>query len=258
MSVARLAIRSIRGSNPLLLRASAHAAFRPVRFFNASAIKLNKQTSELKSILSKELEYEENDSFGLESHHEAWLANSGFQVSNTDGKILAELTKTTSEEVIHVYFDVQQVTNNAFATRDEALSEDLDQDGLNEEDVDDYLDEAFASVNVVIEKVADRSAVGFDMALSIKNSQFSVNGITNFDSVDLALAETAEAETQRQLKYTGPLFENLAEELQESIQSYLVSRGLDEELADFVVAYSAYKENQEYVNWLGKLEGFFK
>ncbi|GMF02170.1 unnamed protein product [[Candida] boidinii] len=93
--------------------------------------------------------------------------------------------------------------------------------------------------------------------MGISTNQFSVSGIANFDSARLALSDNAEDAAKRDLKYSGPPFGNLAEELQEGISNYLYNRGIDDQLAEFILAYSSVKENDEYINWLEKMTKFF-
>lgn len=53
--------------------------------------------------------------------------------------------------------------------------------------------------------------------------------------------------------YSGPVFDKLSEDLQESVLDYLAERGIDDDMAFFVISYSEQKEQAEYVNWLNKL-----
>lgn len=50
--------------------------------------------------------------------------------------------------------------------------------------------------------------------------------------------------------YRGPTYDNLDEGLQDEILNFLAERGVDEDMALFVVSYAAEKEEKEYQNWL--------
>lgn len=179
------------------------------------------------------------------------MKESGFQLADVGESILKQLVKETDSEVIRVYFDVAQVTN------EQELANQMDPE-IDDQDPEELLDlGGIVSVNAVITKKADNSAVGVDLLLSSQTNEFSVNGITYFKDGELAITETAEANNLRQLKYSGPPFNNLADELQEAVQGYLLSRGIDTQLGDFIVALSTVKENEAYLSWLSDLKKFF-
>lgn len=53
------------------------------------------------------------------------------------------------------------------------------------------------------------------------------------------------------LKTQGPEFTELAEDLQESFQKYVVEEcGVDESVAAYISMYSDYNEQEEYVSWM--------
>ncbi|GME73167.1 unnamed protein product [[Candida] boidinii] len=221
--------------------------------FSTSSVKFNSVTSELNKTLLSELEFEKKDSFGLDETFLNYLKDSRFEIVNSDNKVLAELVKKTEDEIIHVYFDVQRVTQASYELKQ---LEDAEANGEDSEFLrDEFANNSFADVNVVVEK--NGKAVGFDLVMGVSTNQFSVSGIANFDSARLALSDNAEDAAKRDLKYSGPPFGNLAEELQEGISNYLYNKGIDDQLAEFILAYSSVKENDEYINWLEKMSKFF-
>ena len=56
--------------------------------------------------------------------------------------------------------------------------------------------------------------------------------------------------------YAGPTFEDLDEDLQLSLQSFLEVRGMNEEFGSYVGMYALKKENNLYMNWLENLDRF--
>ena len=56
--------------------------------------------------------------------------------------------------------------------------------------------------------------------------------------------------------YTGPPFQQLDEEVQSLMESYLDVRGVNTALALFVPEYIDVKEQREYLGWLGRVKGF--
>ena len=56
--------------------------------------------------------------------------------------------------------------------------------------------------------------------------------------------------------YTGPPFQQLDEEVQSLMESYLDVRGVNTALALFVPEYIDVKEQREYLGWLGRVKSF--
>lgn len=56
--------------------------------------------------------------------------------------------------------------------------------------------------------------------------------------------------------YQGPVFDDLDENLQNGVYSYLFERGMDDEFAAKLSEYANAKEQQEYCHWLGKVHEF--
>jgi complement component 1 Q subcomponent-binding protein len=218
--------------------------------FSTSLIRNNNESKvQLHEVLKNELKFEEADSFGLDESFKTYLDENKIEIINTDGKVLAELVKTTANEKIHIYFDVLRISQTSYQLKQ--MQEQVEQ---NEYLDDEIADVANADINVVI--VKDNSAVSFDLSLSLIDSSFSISAITNFEDAKLALSDSPDAAAQRDLKYSGPEFTNLAEELQEAFTEYLHSRGIDNSLAEFILAYSGVKENNEYLDWLENLNKF--
>ncbi|QPG73293.1 hypothetical protein FOA43_000603 [Brettanomyces nanus] len=234
------------------LTASRAMASHGQRLFSISSIRANKPSEDLSKVLHSELDFEKKDSFGLDETYKTYLQQSGFEIVNRDKKVLAELVKKNGLETIHVYFDVLRITQASYDLRQFQEEMQNQEDLMNSPEFEDL---AFSDVNVVIEK--NGKAVGFDLSLSLVNNDFAVTAITNFESSEVALSDSPEAANARDLAYSGPAFNNLADELQESIEQFLVSRGIDNQLGEFILAYASVKENTEYISWLKDMEDFF-
>lgn len=217
--------------------------------FSTSLLRNNQATTQLHDILSNELKFEEGDAFGLDESFKTYLESNNIEIVNTDGKVLAELVKKTATETIHIYFDILRITQTSYQLKQ--MQEQVEESEYLDQEISDA---AFADVNVVV--VKDNKATGFDLSLSLIDSSFNVAAITNFSDASVALSDSPESAAQRDLKYSGPEFGNLAEELQEAINQYLHSRGIDQGLAEFILAYSGVKENNEYLDWLQNLKTF--
>lgn len=106
--------------------------------------------------------------------------------------------------------------------------------------------------NIVIEKPA--GALGVECI--VQNNILLIESITPYATGELALSNSAEADYKRREIYQGPPFANLDENVQSSFEQYLETRGIDTDLADFIIEYSSHRENKEYVNWLKKFKTF--
>ncbi|ODV87640.1 hypothetical protein CANARDRAFT_30988 [[Candida] arabinofermentans NRRL YB-2248] len=256
MMSTRVLSNALRASSRNILRKnlikSTIAIPRLASNFSTTPIKFNAKTQALHDVLVSEAEYEKADTFGLDETYLSYMKESNLEIIDTGDKVLAELQKKNGSETIHIYFDVQRITQAAYELR--ALEENMEDSEYM--DKEELAESSLAEVNIVVEKQG--KAVGFDMLLGISNNQFSVNGITNFSNASDALSETPEAANKRDLLYSGPAFTQLGEELQDSFNEYLASRGIDEQLGEFIIAYASVKENTDYITWLDKLEGFFK
>lgn len=54
--------------------------------------------------------------------------------------------------------------------------------------------------------------------------------------------------------YRGPLFSSLDPELQKALKGFLISRGVEESLTDFLLIHLHKKEQGQYLNWLQNVE----
>ncbi len=217
--------------------------------FSTSLYRHNEALKQLNEVVAQELKFEETDAFGLDESFKTYLQENNIEIINTDGKVLAELVKKNGNESIHIYFDVLRISQTSYQLKQ--MQEQVEQSEYLDEEISDM---AHVDINVVICK--DNKATGFDLSLSLVDSSFEVAAITNFSDAKVALSDSPEAAAERDLKYSGPEFSNLAEELQEAINQYLNSRGVNSQLAEFILAYSGVKENNEYLDWLENLKKF--
>ena len=77
-------------------------------------------------------------------------------------------------------------------------------------------------------------------------------------SMERAQDDSEEAMAMTMENYDGPNFEELDQNFQEAIFSYLDERGINDEFADTVRQFCDVKEQGEYVRFLEKLNNFVK
>lgn len=104
-----------------------------------------------------------------------------------------------------------------------------------------------ARVNVTVEKPGNGALLIQTVA---QDGLFQIEEVSYFNKPDLAHAQTAEKDWDRQSLYAGPPFENLDEDLQSFLERYLEERGINSELANMIPDYIQVKEQKEYVRWL--------
>lgn len=222
------------------------------RSFSVTPSRKDAAQDNLINTLSSEIEFEKKDSFSLDSSYVDYLHSSGFEIVETPGKALAELIKKDGSDSIHVYFDVQRMIQSSYDLKQ--FQNEMQNDDGDVANSSEFQELAFTDVNVVLEK--NGRATGFDLSLSLVNQDFEVTAITYFDDAKTALSESADASNARELAYSGPSFSNLDDGLQNTINDYLVSKGIDNELAQFIIGYASVKENNEYISWLQNLKSF--
>lgn len=175
-----------------------------------------------------------------------------FALQETDGDAEVTLSRTYGEdEEVHVTFIAQEEPydddyddfEEDFEDDSEDASEEDDDDVVDEED---FTDEIAIDFNVVVNSVDGNSQLEFDCVtdgeiIEIKN--------VSFESYD-------ENSPMLGTPYTGPNFEDLEESVQDKFHEYLEERGINAELANYIVEAHLDKEQREYTNWLEKVAMF--
>ncbi|QEU60000.1 Mam33 [Kluyveromyces lactis] len=232
-------------ARPTFITSSRHL------FYTATAF--NQHTTKVAQVLNSEVELETSQQIvDLPEELATFLSKYGFEPVVQEGRNLAHIRRQLNDETINVFFDVAQVANlpvepAALEQSEEQLEEDFDS-----------MSDNFANVNIVVVKNSDNTAISFELLMNMQEGSFYVDSVTPYESAEDALNESAEAEIKRELGYHGPPFSNLDESLQESLESYLESRGITTDLTSFISNYSEFKENNEYIQWLSKMKKFFE
>ncbi|QLG73252.1 hypothetical protein HG535_0E03360 [Zygotorulaspora mrakii] len=265
--ITQVVLRNVSGVQRLakVSRSIGSTSYTPKIMMSASQSRLlsscasvrNQQTDNVSAILKSEIKVESDTATETSvQSFQPFLDKFGFSIVDTNGRNLAQIVKKTDDETVHVFFDVAQVANLPYDSAVTETATSADGEAVNEDDYDSLSDN-FANVNSVVVRHSDNSAVSFELLMNLQEGSFYIDSVTPFESAEKALSESAEAEVQRELVYHGPPFSNLDEELQEALESYLSSRGVNEELSSFIAAFSEFKENDEYIKWLKSMKTFF-
>lgn len=150
-----------------------------------------------------------------------------------------KLTHTNNKETIEVLFHCQDEDDNMQNIDPEEFEE--HENSLDEDDEEASVGVKF-HVTISKKHTADKLVI-FGVAnesIRVDNVQYLPAGKT--------LEDTS--------IYHGPIFDNLSEDLQNSIYNFLADRHIDDDMAFFILAYSENKEQREYMNWLKKFMVF--
>lgn len=207
-------------------------------------------SAQLKDVLKQELKISNSIPNELDSTYSEFLEKSGFEVLETEGKSNVQLVKKVDNEVIRVFFDVDEVT-------DVPISDPASEEADIEDEIES-LDSLLCNVRVVIENPSTDTGLLTNLFLQSSESSFLVDFVNLQPNVSKFLSELVlqKNEFTDKFKYQGPRFSDLDESVQTSFESYLESKGISDELAEFVIAYSEFKEEKEYRRWLDELANF--
>lgn len=86
---------------------------------------------------------------------------------------------------------------------------------------------------------------------AVTTENVEIETITFFAKDSLVEAQTPKDAQEARSVYAGPPIGNLDPDLQAMLERYLEERGIDAQLAQFLPTYVDYKEQREYVKWLG-------
>ncbi|GAX82239.1 hypothetical protein CEUSTIGMA_g9667.t1 [Chlamydomonas eustigma] len=220
---------------------SHHQANKCVRT-NASTV-----TGSLISVLKDEIKYEREYYRKPEELLEA--PPNDFEIDNPPGKNSFYLLKEHSKESIEIEVDLDNQPS----------------DQLNDED-----EEGETSVLEGEEEMEDNSFVRFKVSVSKGGSALlfvcesdgdtlAINHIA-FERKVLSEEEEEEEEEEEDEDgspdYTGPVFEELDDTLQQAFLDYLEERGVNAELGWYLKMMHEDKLASEYQAWLGKVKDF--
>ncbi|KAL1968207.1 hypothetical protein VTN77DRAFT_2042 [Rasamsonia byssochlamydoides] len=265
---------SLLASTQKCIAKQAYPAFSTARILREPA---GEGDVELIAKLEDELRHEKASGLdGLEASVEnikLLLENGPWQVKDVPGEQEVVFSRKFGNEDIRVTFTVADLQNITEQPEfDDALADEADyadhshaadqaragQGNVGasaDREFDDELGEPSfpARVNVTIEKPGSGALLIQTVA---QDGVFEVEEVSYFAKPDLAHAETAEKDWSRQSLYAGPPFENLDEDLQNYLESYLEERGINSELANVIPDYIQVKEQKEYVRWLENVKNF--
>ncbi|KAG5936057.1 hypothetical protein E4U59_005202 [Claviceps monticola] len=185
-----------------------------------------------------------------------FLANSPFELVDTPGEETVKLVREFGKEKITVSFSISELNNfDPYSENAELEAEEMEED-RGEEDVEGEEDGAAnINLNVVIEKPGTKSGA-LVIDASAQDGAISISNLYYYNDSKTAHFDTPESAHKRADVYAGPAFGSLDVDLQILMERFLEERGVTEAMAAFVPDYVEVKEQEEYVQWLGKVKDF--
>lgn len=215
------------------------------RNFHQSIINFN-SNSNLKSVLKSEIEVSNAIPNELDSSYSSFIKENNFEIIENQGTSTVHLVKKKDGEIIHIFFDVAEITN----IPQEEIEEDFEEDNFENEA--NALGGYFSNVEVIVEK--ENQGLIMNLLLHNTENSFMIDGVLLQDNIQEYIKNNQSSNVPDQ--YDGPSFSDLDESLQTEFENYLADKGVTEELAEFIIAYSEFKEEKEYRNWLSNLTKF--
>jgi len=230
-------------SRPATLRTVAAGA----RTFSATAGRFGSGTTDiaLSQKVQEELKFEQENLAEPDATPDflkAFLEQGVWSIEDARGNDEVTLTRKFGDENIRAMFSIADVL----------VDDDFEQENEGEEEDSSFVHPIRTSVSIT--KSTGPGALNID--LSCQDGQFTVENISFYDDAKVGTDLTAESDWKRRGLYIGPTFDTLDVGLQSEFEKYLQERGINETVASFIPEYSAYKEQQEYVKWLGKVKTF--
>jgi complement component 1 Q subcomponent-binding protein len=207
---------------------------------------------QLKDVLKSELKISKAIPNELDQSYLDFLDKSGFKVEESEGKSNVQLVKTGDNgEIIRVFFDIDEVT-------DIPMNETNGEEEMDMEEEMESLDSLLCNVRVMVENPSKNDALFMNLFLQGSEASFLVDFVNYKTDASKFLSEDilTRGEYVDKFDYQGPRFSDLDESLQTGFETYLEECGISEELAEFIIGYSEFKEEREYRKWLGDLESF--
>lgn len=107
--------------------------------------------------------------------------------------------------------------------------------------LEDQEDSDYITSSLIVSKAASTKSLCVDLTAS--RDGFEITNIAIFDKA-LAGADGAEGDWARRSRYMGPQFDTLDTGVQDAFGEYIQERGINESLANFIVDFSAQKEQK--------------
>ncbi|KIM37053.1 hypothetical protein M413DRAFT_448773 [Hebeloma cylindrosporum] len=217
------------------------------RAFSVTAGRFGSGTTDiaLSQKLQEELNFERQSVKDTPSPPEAvnkFIEQGVWTLEDTRGHDEVTLVRKFGDEDIRIMFSISDISEEDFGAEEE------------DEGEDDTPVSLPIRAAVSITKSTAPGALNID--LLCQDGTFSVENLSYYDDAKTGTELTADADWNRRGLYVGPQFDTLDVGVQDAFDNFLSERGINETVAQFIPEYASYKEQQEYIKWLGKVKNF--
>ncbi|KAH9074305.1 regulatory protein suaprga1 [Lactarius deliciosus] len=215
--------------------------------FSVSALRFGEGTTDgdVSAKIAEELAFEKQAAIEGEPEFLKEFKTSGiWTIEDTPGNDEITIHRKFGNEHIRLIFSIADLQGN------EDNLESHEEEGTSEDMESSYP----LRCSLTVTKPSVPGALSIDAVC--QEGAFVVENVSFYKDSTLATDLTAEADWKRRGLYIGPQFETLDVSLQEEFEKFLQERGINESLAFFVPEYAQYKEQKEYVDWLGQVKNF--
>ncbi|GLB42207.1 putative regulatory protein suaprga1 [Lyophyllum shimeji] len=223
------------------------------RAFSVSARRFGEGTTDvaLSQKLQEELNYEKEAEAGQAATPDflkAFQEQNVWEIHDPAGSDEVTLTRKFGNENLRLMFSIADIQGQ------EEDFQSSEPESEAEPDVEEPLHSYPIRASLSITKTTAPGCLNVDMVCQEGN--FIVENVSFYRDAKLGTDLTAEADWKRRGAYIGPQFDTLDVGLQEEFDKYLSERGVNEHVALFIPEYAEFKEQKEYVRWLGNVKSF--
>ncbi|GHJ84386.1 hypothetical protein NliqN6_0788 [Naganishia liquefaciens] len=222
-----------------------------VKSLSTSSIRLGGGQTDgaLSAKLAEELAYEQDSATALAGREPEWLeefTSAGiWKVSDKVGADEVTLERHFGNEKLKLTFSISDLDNPPDTS-----------DLATEESPEASAPEMTFPVRASLNITKSGSSGALVMDLLVEDESFIIDNTSFYSDKSLAEDMTAEGDWKRRGTYVGPRFDHLDEEVQSQFEQFLEERDVNANLAMFIPLYCEYKEQKEYVSWLGNVKKF--
>ncbi|KAG5649775.1 hypothetical protein H0H81_002078 [Sphagnurus paluster] len=223
-----------------------------IRTLSVSARRLGEGATDLalSQKLQEELKYEkESEQSHPPDFLTAFQAQGVWEIQDVLGNDEVTLTRKFGNENVRLMFSIADIQ----AEEEDFASNESESDADSEGE-DDPLNSYPIRASLSITKTTAPGCLNVDMVC--QEGHFVVENVSFYNDAKLGTDLTAESDWKRRGTYIGPQFDTLDIGVQEEFEKFLQERGVNEHVALFIPEYAEYKEQNEYVKWLGNVKAF--
>ncbi|KIM91354.1 hypothetical protein PILCRDRAFT_810627 [Piloderma croceum F 1598] len=250
-----LSLRSAPAARLRLPTLATRASVSATRAFSVSARSLAEGSSDvvLAQKLTEELQYEKTATAeAVEPEFlKSFKAQGIWKIEDTPNVDEVTLARKFGNEDIRLTFSIADIQGQ---DEDEPFEDEEEEENEENSVEDEPIHSYGLRVAFTITKSNGPGALVIETLC--QEGSFIIDALSFFKDAKVGTEISANAEWKRRALYLGPQFDTLDISVQESFETYLQERGVNESLAIFIPEYAEFKEQREYIKWLESVKVF--